>query len=442
MHSLRIADCGLRIGGRASSPVIRTLAPALIALLGTSVAARAANATIERLDGSQISGAWIGIGDSGEIILETGGRQQKLPADEVREVRFGAAPATEMGTKPAFVLELADGGHLPVRALKSGSGAALTVETALSPELTIGFKHLAALRVGWLADNAEAAKIFDTEFAQRQPGKDVLIASVRDGAPRPGSAAGAVRSVRGSLIALDADSGRFNFGGAERAFRVDDLFAIIFAKGATAPPQAPTELHLFDGTLLRGSLAPAAGDQLTLNTTFGAALTVPLARVQFIGLVSGRVTLLSELTPTRTNTEGLLHAPWPVRKDRSVSNSPLILGGKPFAHGLGVHSKCELTYELDGAFERLTCVIGIDDAVRPLGNVIFRVTGDGRTLFDSGPITGNDEPKPISIDISGVKQLALLVDYGEQMDLSDQADWADLRLIRAATAAQPTVPRR
>ena len=62
--------------------------------------------------------------------------------------------------------------------------------------------------------------------------------------------------------------------------------------------------------------------------------------------------------------------------------------------------------------------------------------GDGRVLFESGEITGRDEPRAIRVNIVGVKIIALLVDFGEELDLSDHADWADARLIRPAAQSQ------
>jgi hypothetical protein len=41
-------------------------------------------------------------------------------------------------------------------------------------------------------------------------------------------------------------------------------------------------------------------------------------------------------------------------------------------------------------------------------------------------------------DIRGVARLTLEVDYGEGLDLSDHADWANARLLRGPTAEAPT----
>ena len=96
----------------------------------------------------------------------------------------------------------------------------------------------------------------------------------------------------------------------------------------------------------------------------------------------------------------------------------------------GQYARTRLAYALEGEFERFCATIGIDDAARPRGNVVFRVWGDAEMLFDSGPVTGNDEPRDVRLDVRGVDKLTLLVDFGEQMDLADHADWAAARVIR------------
>jgi len=145
---------------------------------------------------------------------------------------------------------------------------------------------------------------------------------------------------------------------------------------------------------------------------------------------SDRVEFLSDIKPSAQRIEGVLHDPWPVRYDRNVLENPLSIGGRSFERGLGLHSRTQLSYAIGGEFERFAATVGIDDAVRPLGSVVMQVIGDGKTLFDSGALSGVDPPRDILVDVSGVKTLTLLVDYGEGLDASDHADWADARLLR------------
>jgi hypothetical protein len=97
---------------------------------------------------------------------------------------------------------------------------------------------------------------------------------------------------------------------------------------------------------------------------------------------------------------------------------------------LGVHSFTELTFDIGGAYETFAATIGIDDSVRPRGHVVFRVIGDEGILFDSGPVTGRNGPEDILVDVTGVLVLKLVVDYGEELDIADHADWCDARLLR------------
>ncbi len=126
-----------------------------------------------------------------------------------------------------------------------------------------------------------------------------------------------------------------------------------------------------------------------------------------------------------------MHRSWPVRFDQSLSGGPLSIGGRVFEKGLGVHSLTELIFEIAGNFETFVATIGIDDSVRPRGSVVFRILGDSKVLFDSGAVTGADPPRDIIVDVIGVRTLTLTVDYADELDLCDHADWGDARLLKA-----------
>ena len=59
----------------------------------------------------------------------------------------------------------------------------------------------------------------------------------------------------------------------------------------------------------------------------------------------------------------------------------------------------------------------------------MRVEGDGITLW-SRRIRGSDTAIDLDIDISGIRQIALIVAPGEQFDLADHADWAQARFLK------------
>ena len=109
------------------------------------------------------------------------------------------------------------------------------------------------------------------------------------------------------------------------------------------------------------------------------------------------------------------------------------MGGQTFTKGIGVHSRTELTFALGGSYEKFVATIGLDDSIRPRGSVEFRVLGDGNVLYDSGVLTGEDEPRNVIVDVSKVDTLTLVVDYGPDLDLCDHADWGAARLLTPPT---------
>jgi hypothetical protein len=73
--------------------------------------------------------------------------------------------------------------------------------------------------------------------------------------------------------------------------------------------------------------------------------------------------------------------------------------------------------------------MGIDDSVRRLGNVRVLISGDSKALFD-GVVKGTDAPRPLDLDVRGVRDLEILVDYGAELSIGDHLDLADARLLK------------
>ena len=114
------------------------------------------------------------------------------------------------------------------------------------------------------------------------------------------------------------------------------------------------------------------------------------------------------------------------RADRSVDGHPLAIGSKHFEHGFGTHAVGEFQIDLHGQATRFSASVGVDAEVpQGMGSVDFVVLGDDKTLWDSGVMRGKEEPKALSVDLTGVRHLTLQVgDAGDGMD-HDHADWAD-----------------
>src|SRR5262245_14844642 len=117
------------------------------------------------------------------------------------------------------------------------------------------------------------------------------------------------------------------------------------------------------------------------------------------------------------------------QRNRSVDRNLLSIGGKKFDHGIGTHANSLMRISLGGTAQQFTAQVGLDDEAEPVGSVAFTVAGDGKTLFESGPMRKGDAPKNVSVDLQGVRRLVVSVsDAGGGINY-DHADWADAKIV-------------
>jgi hypothetical protein len=148
---------------------------------------------------------------------------------------------------------------------------------------------------------------------------------------------------------------------------------------------------------------------------------------------SDRLQFLSDLKPLEAEQQPVVSFPRPWRNDRSVEGNTLTLSGVSYDKGLGVAPSSRLVYALDGQVDVFAATIGIDAETGGRGDCVFAVLGDGKELFRL-QVRGKDPAHKLRLDVRGVKQLELIVEPGEDLDLGDHADWADACLIRQAGA--------
>jgi hypothetical protein len=157
-------------------------------------------------------------------------------------------------------------------------------------------------------------------------------------------------------------------------------------------------------------------------------LKTPLKNVVFLQPLSGRAIYLSQMKPADYRHVPYLNIAWPYRIDRNVRGDFLRAGGRLHLKGIGMHSAARLSYALPPGAKRFQAEAAIDDAADG-GSVRFRVFVDGKEKYSSAVVRGGMPPVPIDIDLSGGKQIDLVVDFADRADVQDWADWLDARLI-------------
>lgn len=167
--------------------------------------------------------------------------------------------------------------------------------------------------------------------------------------------------------------------------------------------------------------------------------------IQSIRFRNSNFTDLSELDPVE-----VVEAAWfggansvrfPWKRNRTVTGGPLRVGGVFYESGLGVHSRSVMTWNLGGAYTGFRTRAGVDDETLKLsrkGSVIFRISADGKKLYESGIVRSGERALEIpELDVKGAAKLTLEVDFADGFDIADRADWCDSILLKTADAAPP-----
>ena len=358
---------------------------------------------------------------SGKVEFTAEGKKESLDRPDVSDLALAKAP-DPMVKAGACVLRTVDGAQLVAVSITL-SGTTLHCDNVLLGATDLPIE---ALKVIYMPDG----KLTPQQVQQRcqelkadNGNEDILVVAKTDSD---------WTLVDGVFKGIDAENVTFTLGDTDRAFPRKSIRALYAAALSKKQPQAGA------GTILGvdGSSTPFAAmtmDAKTLAVDVAGLgkKTLNRADVAVVRFNSNRVVNLSDLKPTTVNEHGLLDQKFPYRVNASVDGKELKLGGQAFAAGLGMHSFCELTYALDGAYGTFVAVAGIDDSVRPAGDATVTLLGDGKKLGESVRVTGKDKPVIVRAKIAGVKQLMIRVEYGEdKVDVSDHVDLVSARLIK------------
>jgi alpha-galactosidase len=118
----------------------------------------------------------------------------------------------------------------------------------------------------------------------------------------------------------------------------------------------------------------------------------------------------------------------PVKERRNYQNDSMKIAGRYFDRGVGLQSVSVIPLQLDGRGLRFRAMVGADD----MGNhsLHFYVLGDGKILYETGPMRVGDPARSVDVDLRGVRRMGLLVTdtVGGIANKRTYANWAEARL--------------
>ena len=346
----------------------------------------------------------------------TGTRLVKLA--DIQQIDFGS-PVTRDSN--GLVIEPIGGSRLHGRIL-GGDASAFQIQVRGLGRLTMPLDKI-RVAANAAVDGGEAGPRALAEVRKTPRDRDTLLFAVR----------GEIRPFPTLVRKMDAGGVEIQWSGGTRMVGWERIYAIVFAAFADngAAAAAPARAILTDGSVVAGRILAFSATRLTLAPTFVERIDIAVADVARVEFSSEKLVHLSDQKPSQMKKAGYFGQSWPVRFDVSLTGRPLMLGKVIYKKGIACHSHAAITYDLDGKFKTFAATIGIHDETDGLGNCVFRVTDEnGKQLYSSGDQSARDPPRTVSVDVTGVKKLVLVVDFGKDKGVGDNAVWADARVIK------------
>lgn len=396
----------------------------MLTLLLTVLLAAGPEVEAQTLDGKTVAGVLAAL-DAKQATIETPTGKVALEISGLLglSVKLPAEKKPDAGAAPGAWIELVDGSTFTGRDYAAQGGKARV--TLLDGEvLELPTADIATVR---LQPAADAIGKEWTRIVGMKIDGDLLVVRKDD----------AVDYHKGVLGTVTDKSVDLTLDGEKIPVKRPKVLGVVYyhAGGRELPAQICTV------TDAAGAVWSVRGLELTdkvrWTTVSGVAVARPLAAVAKIDFSAGKVAFLSDLKPESSkytpffNTDKddvpTLFLP---RNDMNQDGKPLKLGGTQYAKGLGLHSRTEMVYRLPGRFRQFKAVAGIDDGHREHGgNLVLVIRGDDKVLLET-TITGKDEPKPVELDLTGVRRLTILVDFGANLDTGDHLDLCNARIIK------------
>ena len=371
--------------------------------------------------GKKISGKLVAI-DAQGVTFSTGDARVTIPGKEIVVVdlnrKVAPMPKAEGGKSVVHEVELTDGSTFRV-AKYSLRGKKFVTELATVPAGTrlpvfeLPLSSVFSVMRG--ADDPKNREAWVKMLGNRGK-RDLYVERTLNG----------LNFIQGTVLSGSEDGRTFEFeleGGAKAdppLIQSRATGGLVFSQPAPAqiPPTVCKVIDVFGNSLVAQSVA-LSPESVTVTTVSGVEVKYPsIEGIAKFDYAQGNVAYLSDLEP-QVSTPELppeekalrVNVTAPFLRDQMLSGEPIRFGGEPpYPKGLVVAPDTILTYAITGDYRDFKAVLGLPDST-PDANLEVRVVieADGRQVL-AETLKRKDKPKPVSIDIKGVRQVRVLVE--------------------------------
>jgi hypothetical protein len=400
-------------------PMARTL----LALF--TCAALAPAGELHTLSGKSYTGELASVSEK-EIGFQSGTAVVKVPVPDV--LRIELQRSNPLGTLKYSEIELTDGTllHASQFALKDKQVEAVLAGSDLKVQVPL------ALVTFILNDAQDPAtrKEWTEKFLGRKRSQDLLVIKRE----------GVLNGLSGTLGDGGNDKGEISFaievGGTTRQRAINPAIGpaqgMIFLRslGSDAPAVLCKVYDANQNVFVAAGLTLDA-TTLTVTTVAGARLTVPRQALARLDYSNDKIVFLSDLKPLEVVEKPTISSAFKksYALDRNLDDGSLQIDESVYPKGLAIHAHTELTYALDGKYQKFEAVLGMDATIGGDGQPLVKIEADGRSLF-SGVVTRRDKHRELNFDVKGVRQLRIVVTSSGPIDFGDLVDLGNAKLSK------------
>jgi hypothetical protein len=172
------------------------------------------------------------------------------------------------------------------------------------------------------------------------------------------------------------------------------------------------------GTAVRGRLV------------LGPAVEFESQHIVALDFLGGLWEWLPSREPISFEHTPMLALDWGLSVDRNVLGEPITVARETFDHGIGVHGRTRITYDLQGRYRELVTQFGMDDHSGPLASIDVQILVDGQRRFVQSDVRRGMLFGPVRVDVSRANRIELVTDFGANGDIQDRFNWVETALVR------------